>query len=93
MKFYTQMSSTFWDTTETVSRISAEEIGKLGLPVPTTSSTVFRKGVHCIACLEEVYISIQSDMKDSNFLKLGFLWQTLDQPSLEPGRTPQISKI
>ena len=53
-------------------------------------STVFRKGVHWKSHLEEVYIHIQSDMKDSKFLKLGFLRKTLDQPDPDPGRTPQI---
>ena len=30
-------------------------------------STVFRKGVHWTAQLEEIYISIQSDLKDPKF--------------------------
>ena len=64
----TYESSNFRDIIEIVSGISAKEIGKLGLP-----STVFRKGVHWTAQIEEIYISIQSDMKYSNFLKLGFL--------------------
>ena len=32
-------------------------------------------------------------MKYSKFWKLGFLWQTLDHPTLEPGQTPKIDKI
>ena len=36
--------------------LTQEEIGKLGLPVWELLSTIFRKGVHWIACLEEVYI-------------------------------------
>ena len=56
-------------------------------------STFFRKGVHWTGQLEEIYIYIQLYIIDSNFLKLGFLLQTVDQPALEPGRTPQIGKI
>ena len=55
-------SSNFRDIIEIVSGISAKEIGKLGLP-----STIFRKGVHWTAQLEEIYISIQSNLKDSKF--------------------------
>ena len=73
MKFQTQRSSTFRDTAEIVSGISAKEIGKLGLPVLGASSIVFRKGVHWKARLEYVYLSIQSYLKYSKFLKLGFL--------------------
>ena len=40
---------------------------------PSYGSILFR-----FAQLEEIYISIQSDLKDSKFWKLGFLWQTLD---------------
>ena len=56
-------------------------------------STVFKKGVHWKAPFEEIYLFVQSDMKVSKFLKLGFLRQTLDQPAPEPGWTPQIGKI
>ena len=41
--FHTYWSSNFRDIIETVTRIFAEEIGKLGLPVPRVPSTVFRK--------------------------------------------------
>ena len=62
------MISNCGDTAETVSRISVEEIGKVGLPVQRASLHFFsRKGVHWIAHLKEVYISIQSDLKDSKF--------------------------
>ena len=43
VKFDTQKSSNFRDITETVTRISAEEIGKLGLPVPGASLHCFQK--------------------------------------------------
>ena len=43
MKFQTQRSSNFGDTTETVSGISAEEIGKLGLLVLGASLHCFQK--------------------------------------------------
>ena len=43
MKFQKRRSSTFGDTAETVSGISAEEIGKLGLPVPGASLHCFQK--------------------------------------------------
>ena len=43
MKFQTQKSSTFRDTIETVSGIYAEEIGKLGLPIPGASLHCFQK--------------------------------------------------
>ena len=46
------MSSNLGDTIETVSEISAEEIGKLGLPVLGASLHYFQKGVHWIASLE-----------------------------------------
>ena len=55
-------SINFRDITETVTGIYAEEIGKLELP-----STVFRKGVHWKNRFEEIYISIQLDLKDSKF--------------------------
>ena len=66
-KFQTQRSSNFGDTAETVTGISAEEIGKLGLPVPGASLHYFHKGVHWKAPFEEIYISIQLDFKDSKF--------------------------
>ena len=72
-KFQTQRSINFRDIIETVTGMSAEEIGKLGLPVPGLPSTVFRKGVHWIDPFEEIYLSIQSDLKYSKFLKLRFL--------------------
>ena len=53
-------------------------------------STVFRKGVHWSAPFEEIYLFIQSYLKDSKFWKLGFLRQTLDQQTSGQGRTPQI---
>ena len=40
-KFQTHRSSNFGDITETVTGISAEEIGKLGLPVPEASLHYF----------------------------------------------------
>ena len=46
-KFQTQRSSNFGDITETVIEISAEEIEKLGLPVPGAS-------LHCFT--EKEYI-------------------------------------
>ena len=42
-KLQTQRSSNFGDITETVTIISAEEIGKLGLPVPKASHHCFQK--------------------------------------------------
>ena len=72
-KFQTQRSSNFGDTAETVTGISAEEFGKLGLPVPGASLHFFRKGVHWTAQIEDIYIYIQSNLKYSKFLKLGFL--------------------
>ena len=42
-KFQTQRSSTFRDTTKTMSCISEEEIGKLGLPVSGASLHCFQK--------------------------------------------------
>ena len=42
-KFQTQRSSNFGDITETVTGISAEEIGKLGLPVTGASLHCFQK--------------------------------------------------
>ena len=42
-KFHTQRSSNFGDITEIVTGISAEEIGKLGLPVPGASLHCFQK--------------------------------------------------
>ena len=42
-KFQTQRSSNFGDITETVTDISAEEIGKLGLLVPGASLHYFQK--------------------------------------------------
>ena len=39
--FQTQKISNFGDITETVAGISAEEIGKLGLPVPGSFSPLF----------------------------------------------------
>ena len=61
------------DITKTVTCISAEEIGKLGIPVPGASLHCFQKGVHWTDQLEEIYISIKSNLKDSKFYKLGFL--------------------
>ena len=47
VKFQTQRSSNFGDIIETVTSISAEEIGKIGLPVPGASLHYFqKKGVH-----------------------------------------------
>ena len=43
VKFQTQRSNNFSDTTETVSEISVEEIGKLGLPVSEASLHCFQK--------------------------------------------------
>ena len=58
-KFQTQRSSNFGDITEIVTGISAEEIGKLGLPVLGASlHCFFRKGVHWTAPFEEIYFSI-----------------------------------
>ena len=42
-KFKTYMSINFIDITETVTGISAEEIGKLGLPIPGASLHYFQK--------------------------------------------------
>ena len=42
-KFQTQRISNFWDITEIVTGISAEEIRKLGLPVPGDSLHCFQK--------------------------------------------------
>ena len=42
-KFQTQMSINFGDITEIVTGISAEEIGKLGLPVSGASLHYFQK--------------------------------------------------
>ena len=72
-KFQIQRSSNFRDTIETVSGISVKEIGKLGLPAPGASLHCFQKGVHWTTLLQEIYLSIQSDMKYSKFWKLGFL--------------------
>ena len=89
-KFQTHRIRNFIDIIETVTGISAEEIGKLGLPVPRDPSTVFRKGVHWTTPFEEIYLLVLSDLKDSKFLKLGFLRQTLDQRTPGQGRIPQI---
>ena len=43
MKFQTERRNNCGDIVETVSGISAEEIGKLGLPVPGASLTIFKK--------------------------------------------------
>ena len=43
MIFETHMSSNFRDTIETILDISAEEIGKLGLPIPGASLHCFQK--------------------------------------------------
>ena len=83
----------FGDIIEIVTGISGEEIRKLGLPVPGVSLHCFRKGVHWTAPFEEIYLFIQSYLKDSKFWKLWFLWQTLDQRTPGQGRTPQIGKI
>ena len=71
--FWTYMAINFRDTIEIVAIISAKEIGKLGLPVPRAFLHCFQKGVHWTAHIEEVYISIKSNLKDSKFYKLGFL--------------------
>ena len=42
-KFQTHMSINFWDIIETMIGISAEEIGKLGRPVPGASLHYFQK--------------------------------------------------
>ena len=73
MKFQTQRSINLGYITKIVTGISAEEIGKLGLLFRELPSTVFRKGVLWTAPFEEIYIYIQSNMKYSKFLKLGFL--------------------
>ena len=57
-KFQTQKSINFKDITETVTGISAEEIGKLGLPVPGAS-------LYCFS--EKEYIG-QLTLKRSIFL-------------------------
>ena len=44
-KFQTHRSSNFRDTAETVSGISIEEIGKLGLPIPGDSLHYFQKRI------------------------------------------------
>ena len=96
-KFQTYRISNFGYIIEIVTGISAEEIRKLGLPVPTLFRefpfTIFRKGVHWTAPFEEIYLFIQSYLKDSKFWKLGFLQQTLDQQTPGQGRTPQIGNI
>ena len=67
-KLQTQRSGNFRDITETVTCIFAEEIGKLGLPVPGASLHCFqKKGVHWTDPFEEIYLYIQSDLKDSKF--------------------------
>ena len=73
MKFHTQRSINFRYTIEIVSDMYAKEIGKLGFLLWGLPSTVFRKGVHWTDHLEEIYLSIQSDLKYSKFLKLRFL--------------------
>ena len=47
-KFQTQGSRNFGDSVETVSRIFAGEIGKLGLPVPGASLHSFQKKEYII---------------------------------------------
>ena len=66
-KFQTYRSSNFRYIIETVTRIGAEEIEKLGLPVSDHPSTIFRKGVHWTAPFEEIYLFVQSDLKVSKF--------------------------
>ena len=70
-KFQTQRISNLGNITETVTGISVEEIGKLGLPIPGASLHYFqKKGVHWTTHLEEFYLSIQSDLKYSKFFKI-----------------------
>ena len=57
-KFQTVMIQNFGDTAESFSDISAKEIGKLGLLFWEIPTTIFRKGVHWIAHLEEAHIYI-----------------------------------
>ena len=52
---------------ETVIGISVEEISKLGLPVPGDSLHCFQKRSTLEGLFEEIYISIQSDLKYSKF--------------------------
>ena len=62
-KFQKHRCSNFRDITETVTQIFAKEIGKLGLPVPGASLKI----VHWTDPFEEIYLSIQLDLKDSKF--------------------------
>ena len=67
MNFYTYRSQNFGGSIETVLGISRGEIGKLGFLFRELFFIVFKKGVHWTAQIEEIYISIQSDLKDSKF--------------------------
>ena len=92
-KFQTHRSSNFRDISEIATGISAEEIGKLGLPVPGASLHCFQKWSTLDSSIwRHIYVH-PIIFERFQVLKLGFMWQTLDQPATEPGRTPQISKI
>ena len=92
-KFQIYRSINLGDIIETVTDISADEIGKLGLPVSRASLHCFQKRSTLDSCIwRDIYL-YPIISKRFQFLKIGFLSQTLDQPALELGRTPQIDKI
>ena len=69
MNFQTHRTSNFGDSIETVSVISTEEIGKLGLPIPGASLHCFHKKEYIgqLAFKREIF------MCNHKFEKLGFL--------------------
>ena len=91
-KFQTQRSSNFRDITETVTGISTEEIGKLGLPVPGASLHYFQK-MSTLDGSPWRGLSFYPIRYERFQVLKGFIWQMLDQLALEPRRTPQIGNI
>ena len=67
-KFQTQKKSiNFIDIIETVTCISTEEIGKLGLLVPGASLHCFQKRSTLDTPFEEIYLFVQSNLKYTKF--------------------------
>ena len=92
-KFQTHRISNFGDITEIVTGISAEEINKLGLPMPGAS-------LHCFQKRSTLDSSIWRDIslypirsKIFQVFKIRVSLTNLDQPAPKAGRTPQIGKI
>ena len=93
VNFHTQRSGYFRDTIDSISEMSAKEIGKLGLPVSGASLHFFQKMSTLDSSIWRNISVYPIRSKIFQVLKLGFLWQTLDQPAPELGWTPQIGKI